>query len=93
MAKIRKRVLIAGVVQGVAFRYYTRSVARKAGVCGWVRNLPDGRVEAVFEGEQPDVQTVVNWCELGPPGGRVDSVQAFTEPYRGEFADFDIAFF
>ncbi len=93
MAKIRKRVLISGIVQGVAFRHYTRGVARKAGVYGWVRNLPDGRVEAVFEGEQTDVQTVMNWCQLGPPGGQVESVQAFTEQYRGEFFDFEIAFF
>jgi acylphosphatase len=93
MAKMRKRVLISGIVQGVSFRYYTRSAARKAGVYGWVRNLSDGRVEAVFEGEQASVETVVNWCELGPRGGRVDSVQVFDETHKGEFSDFDIVFF
>ncbi len=54
MAPIRRRVLISGMVQGVFFRAYTRDVATSAGVTGWVRNLPDGRVEAVFEGEPDD---------------------------------------
>ena len=93
MAKVRMRVLISGIVQGVAFRHYTRSVARKTGVYGWVKNLPDGRVEAVFEGEQPAVQAVVNWCELGPTGAKVDVVHAYNEQYRGEFTDFDIVYF
>ena len=92
MSKVRRRVLISGRVQGVAFRAYTRSVARQTGVCGSVRNLSDGRVEAVFEGDQEKVDSVIAWCRKGPPAGRVDQVQIFEEQPSGDFADFDITF-
>jgi acylphosphatase len=92
MSRIRRRVLISGRVQGVAFRAYTRSVARQTGVYGWVRNLPDGRVEAVFEGDQEKVESVVAWCRKGPPSGRVDDLQIYEEQPTGEFADFDITY-
>jgi acylphosphatase len=80
------------MVQGVFFRAYTRDAARRAGVSGWVRNLPDGRVEAVFEGQLEDVEAVVAWCRRGSPGSRVESVQVFEEQHRGEFEGFDIAY-
>ncbi len=92
MSNIRRRVLISGTVQGVNFRAYTRSVARQNGVYGWVRNLPDGRVEAVFEGDQEKVDSVIAWCRKGPPSGRVDQVQIFEEKPTGDFSDFDITF-
>ncbi len=92
MSTIRRRVLISGRVQGVAFRYYTRDVARDNGVSGWVRNLADGRVEAVFEGKEEDVNSVVAWCRKGPPASRVDHVQINEERPTGEFTDFDISF-
>ncbi len=92
MSNIRRRAVISGIVQGVAFRYYTRDVARATGVTGWVRNLPDGRVEAVFEGDADKVTAMINWCRKGPPSSRVDTVEVFEEPHRGEFPDFDIAF-
>jgi acylphosphatase len=90
MTKIRRRVLISGVVQGVSFRYYTRNAARHHDVYGWVRNLPDGRVEAVFEGEREKVEAMVLWCHKGSPYGRVDEVKILDEPHRGEFTDFDV---
>jgi acylphosphatase len=92
MSTIRRRVLISGRVQGVAFRYYTRDVARDNEVYGWVRNLADGRVEALFEGKEEDVDSLVTWCRKGPPSSRVDHVQIQEERPTGEFTDFDVRF-
>lgn len=66
--------LISGQVQGVSFRYYTFHEALRLGLDGWVRNLRDGRVEAVFQGERPLVEQMLTWCRNGPPGARVDEV-------------------
>lgn len=65
---------ISGRVQGVAFRAATRAEAQRRGVAGWVRNLPDGQVEAHFEGTPEAVAALVTWCHRGPPGARVDGV-------------------
>jgi len=92
MAIIRKRVFISGMVQGVNFRAYTRSVARKAGTKGWVRNLRDGRVEAVIEGEPDQVNEVIAWCKKGPPFSRVEQIQVVDEKPSGEFKDFEITY-
>ena len=92
MSTIRRRVVISGRVQGVAFRYYTRDVAQRNAVNGWVRNLEDGRVEAVFEGKEEDVNSVVTWCRKGPPASQVENVQIHEERPTGEFTDFDIRF-
>jgi acylphosphatase len=91
MSKIRRRLLISGVVQGVNFRAYTRSIAKQHGALGWVRNLPDGRVEAVIEGDPEQVDIVIEWCKKGPPYGRVEKISIHEEPVTGEFADFDIS--
>ncbi len=92
MPKARAHVYISGRVQGVFFRYETRYHAQKVGVKGWVRNLPDGRVEAVFEGEKEDIEYLIEFCKRGPPGARVDHVEVRWEPYRGEFKDFKIRY-
>jgi acylphosphatase len=89
---VRKRVIISGIVQGVAFRHYTREMAGKLGVTGWVRNLPNGNVEAVFEGDPEDVLEAANWCRQGPPSARVDEAQVMDEDYKGEFSTFDVAY-
>ncbi len=73
---VRVRVLVSGRVQGVFFRATCAELARRVGVGGWVRNLPDGRVEGVFEGAPEQVDAMVEWCRRGPPGARVDDVQA-----------------
>ncbi len=72
--RTRAHVFISGMVQGVNFRAYTRDQARRNGLAGWVRNLPDGRVEAVFEGEASAVERMVEWCHDGPPYARVEHV-------------------
>lgn len=88
MPKVRAHVYISGRVQGVFFRDSTRHLARQYGVAGWVRNLPDGRVEAVFEGEKDAVQRLIDWCHQGPPGARVDRVDVEWQEYTGAFTDF-----
>jgi len=85
MNKKRARVWIAGRVQGVFFRAYTQDAARRLGVSGWVRNMRDGRVEAVFEGDAERVEQMIAWCHEGSPMGRVDSVEVVQETYTGEF--------
>jgi len=88
----RAHVIITGMVQGVFFRAKTRNEAIRNHVTGWVRNLPDGRVEAIFEGKPEDVDRVVDWCRIGPSLAEVESVEAFEEPYTGAFTDFSIRY-
>jgi len=92
MAKARAKLIIKGIVQGVSFRYYTQREARKGGVAGWVRNLPDGSVAALFEGEEEDVEAMIQWCRQGPPGARVTEVIVQPEEYQGEFQSFSVTF-
>lgn len=75
----RIRILISGRVQGVFFRDSTREKAQALGLSGWVRNLPDGRVEAVVEGDGDRVAEMLSWCEEGPPDARVQNVSTENE--------------
>ena len=88
--KTRAHVFVIGTVQGVYFRQNTKQVAARHKVTGWVRNLPDGRVEAVFEGGEMDLNEVIKWCHMGPPNASVENVTVKFEEYTGEFADFDV---
>lgn len=88
MAKARAHLVISGVVQGVFFRATTRDQAEMHGVTGWVKNNPDGTVEAVLEGERGDVEKVVEFCGQGPPSARVDDVELRWEDPRDEFDGF-----
>jgi acylphosphatase len=90
MDHVRAHVLIDGRVQGVNFRAHTREQARASGVKGWVKNLDDGRVEAVFEGSREAVQRVVGWCYGGPSPARVERVEVEWEQPTGEERDFRI---
>jgi acylphosphatase len=87
---VRVHIFITGRVQGVFFRTKTRSEALKRNVVGWVRNLPDGRVEAIFEGEKEDVDKLVNFCRTGPQGAYVTKVDVYSEKSTGEFNNFKI---
>jgi len=80
---IRRHVIVSGRVQGVWFRESTRREAERLGLAGWVRNLPDGNVEAVFEGPVHAVDEVTAWCHHGPSGARVTSVAPRSEPPEG----------
>jgi len=88
--KTRAHVFVSGRVQGVFFRTETQDEARRQGVTGWVRNVPDGRVEAVFEGERDKVETLIEFCRKGPPGARVTNIEVTWENYRGDYRDFFI---
>ena len=80
---VRRRLMISGRVQGIGFRYSCRRVAESAGVSGWCRNLPDGRVEAALEGEAEAVERVVNWCRRGPSRAMVNDVDVVSETPEG----------
>lgn len=85
MDQVRARVYISGRVQGVNFRVATRDHARQARVNGWVQNLSDGRVEAVFEGPLAAVRRIVSWCYSGPPGAEVERVElTWEDPTHNE---------
>ena len=78
------RVLVSGCVQGVFYRATAASLAREAGLAGSIRNLPDGGVEAVFEGPDEAVDRLVAWCRHGPEHARVDDVEVSREAPAGE---------
>jgi acylphosphatase len=85
-------VFINGYVQGVFFRYETRTRAAQHSVTGWVRNLRDGKVEAVFEGEKESVEAMVAFCRRGPPGAMVKDVDVLWEEPTGEFDRFQVRY-
>ncbi|HXY72783.1 MAG TPA: acylphosphatase [Actinomycetota bacterium] len=80
----RVRVLVSGDVQGVGFRWSARAEAVERGLAGWVRNRPDGRVEAVFEGPPEEVDAMVSWCRIGPRWATVQEVSVVEEAPGGE---------
>ena len=84
--------MISGRVQGVYFSANTRDEAKKRGLTGWVKNLYDGRVEAVLEGTDDDIQSMISWCRQGPPRAAVADVSVEGEVFRGEFSDFTVRF-
>ena len=88
MANKRLHIWVSGRVQGVFFRAYTVDLAKRLGLTGWVRNLPDRRVEIVAEGEESALQQLLAWCHEGPPAARVDQVECREEPVSGEFDTF-----
>jgi acylphosphatase len=90
--KVRAHIFIRGRVQGVFFRSETTYEAKQLDVTGWVRNVPDGRVEAIFEGEQENVKALVEFCKRGPPGARVTNVDIIWENYIGEFRNFEVKY-
>ena len=87
---MRLHVLISGRVQGVFFRAATRDQADRFSLRGWVRNLPDGRVEALFEGEEKQLEEMLAWCHRGPSGSLPKEVESRWEEGTGEFRDFRI---
>ena len=90
--KVRARVYVSGRVQGVFFRNEIANLAERLGVAGWVRNLSDGRVEALFEGEKEKIEEEVEFCKRGPPGASVQNLQVKWEDYTGEFREFNVLY-
>lgn len=89
---LRAHVFISGRVQGVSFRWFTQRKAQELSLTGWVRNLWDGRVEAVFEGEAGAVRQAVAWCYTGEPPARVSDVDVTYAPFTGEFHSFRVTY-
>jgi acylphosphatase len=90
--KARAHVFVNGRVHGVFFRQATKQKAEMFRVTGWVRNLSDGRVEAVFEGKEEDVKALTEFCRRGPSGAKVTGVDLTWENYTGEFDSFRIKY-
>ena len=88
----RIHIFVTGRVQGVFFRQSTRVMAIKNNVNGWVRNLDDGRVEIVAEGEESNVNTLANWCKTGPANSRVDEFELSEETSTDEFENFEVRY-
>ena len=92
MSQKRIHIFVTGRVQGVFFRQATRVIAIKNNVRGWVRNLDDGRVEIMIEGEDKSINSVTEWCNLGPANSRVDNIQINNENYLGNFKNFEVRY-
>jgi len=90
--KIRAHVIVTGKVQGVFYRAETAAKARRLNITGWVRNLPDGRVEAVFEGEEANVQRIIDFCRSGPANAYVIDVDVRRQEWKGEFGKFIVRY-
>lgn len=92
MTGARAELIIRGRVQGVFYRQSTREMALRLGLTGWARNLPDGSVAAVFEGDKALIDQAIAWCRQGPPAARVSAVDVSWQECRDEFRSFDIRY-
>lgn len=92
LVKGRLHIYISGYVQGVFYRSTAKRIAQSLLLTGWIRNLKDGRVEVVVEGEEENLAKFVEWCKRGPVGAEVESVEVIREEYKGEFKDFEIRY-
>ena len=90
--KIRAHILVSGIVQGVFFRANTAEKARELSLLGWVKNLPDGRVEAVFEGEKEKIEEIIDWLKSHPGMSKVEKVEVDWQEARGDFENFEIRY-
>lgn len=89
---VRAHLFISGIVQGVSYRASTQIEAQKRGVVGWVKNLEDGRVEALLQGPRSKVDEIVRWCHQGPPAAKVEKVVVAWEKAADEFKAFDVRY-
>jgi acylphosphatase len=92
MENARAHLFISGWVQGVFYRAFTRDLAQSLGLSGWVRNLRDGGVEALFEGRKDLIEKAVTTCHDGPPGARVSQIDVLWEKYIGDLKGFSITY-
>lgn len=92
MSQERIKILVTGKVQGVFFRQTLKVMAKKNQVFGWVKNLKDGRVEAVLEGKSENINRLIEWAHGGPANARVEDVEIRNEKYTGEFSKFEVLY-
>ena len=90
MSQKRVHIFVKGKVQGVYFRQGMKDITEKKNVTGWVRNLQDKRVEAILEGKDTDVNSVIEWSQTGSPNAIVENVEIINENYKSEFSKFEI---
>lgn len=88
--KIRGHIVVKGKVQGVYFRQNAQRICSEHGVTGWVRNVEDGSVEAILEGDKSSVEDAISWFNVGPPNAHVEKIDLKYGRYSGEFQDFKI---
>ncbi|RME24719.1 MAG: acylphosphatase [Deltaproteobacteria bacterium] len=88
---VSMHLYIEGRVQGVFYRASARDEARRLGLSGWVKNLPDGRVELLAEGPRDRLEQLLAWCRQGPPAARVDDVTVEWGEYSGSYDGFEVA--
>ena len=92
MKQQRIHLLVSGKVQGVFFRQALKVIAKKNNISGWVRNLKDGHVEAVLEGDNKSINSVIEWIRIGPANSRVDHVEVNNEEFKNEFSIFEVLY-
>ncbi len=92
MVQKRIHIFVTGRVQGVFFRQSTKVMAIKNNVKGWIRNLDDGRVEIVAQGETQDIDNLAHWCKTGPANSRVDEFELSEENISDEFENFEVRY-
>ena len=92
MEKQRTHILVSGKVQGVFFRQALKVIAKKNNVSGWVRNLPDKRVEAILEGDNNSVNSIIEWARVGPANSHVDNIEINNEEFKNEFSTFEVLY-
>jgi acylphosphatase len=88
---VRVHIFVSGLVQGVFYRQTTMEVAKNLKLTGWVKNLYDGRVEIIAEGEPENIEKLISWCHKGPTHSRVENVEAQYQEYSGEFGSFSVS--
>jgi acylphosphatase len=92
MSNQRIRIIVTGKVQGVFFRQSLKIKAKKNEIFGWVKNLKDGRVEAILEGDEEKINRIIEWAHGGPANARVEDVEIQNEKFIGEFSKFDVLY-
>ena len=92
MSNQRIRIIVTGKVQGVFFRQSLKIKAKKNEIFGWVKNLKDGRVEAILEGNEEKINRIIEWAHGGPANARVEDVEIQNEKFIGEFSKFDVLY-
>ena len=92
MKQQRVHIIVSGKVQGVFFRQALKVIAKKNNVFGWVRNLPDKRVEAILEGHSKSVNSVLEWARIGPANSHVDGIEVSNEEIKNEFSTFEVLY-
>lgn len=88
----RIHIFVSGLVQGVFFRSETKAKAQELGLLGWVKNLADGRVEILTEGEKEKLEKLIEWVKKGPASARVNGLDVEWQKYKGEFENFEIRY-